>query len=94
MVARNNDNNDEAPTPEHVEWCRQLIRVTKDGAVWGIPRSGTTFRFDKAKKRLVLVIPGNDNYADFEATKAHFALLGWAVLTAEEAASDPSKNAE
>jgi hypothetical protein len=93
MVARNDDQN-EAPTPEHVEWCRQLIRVTKDGAMWGIPRSGTTFRFDKPNQRLVLVIPGNDNFADFEATKAHFAVLGWAVLTQEEAANAAKKNTE
>lgn len=79
MVALNNQNND-APKPEDVEWCRQLIRVTKDGAVWGIPRSGTTFKIDKANKRLVLVIPGNDDGADFAATKTHFAVIGWDVV--------------
>jgi hypothetical protein len=83
MVALNKDNN-EAPTPENVEWCRQLIRITKDGAMWGIPRSGTTFRIDKTNKRLVLMIPGNDDGADFAATKAHFDCIGWAVVTPEE----------
>lgn len=83
MIAFNPQAND-APKPEDVEWCRQLIRVTKDGGVWGIPRSGTVFRFDKNNNRLVLIIPGNDDGSDFAATKTHFAVIGWDVVTEEE----------
>jgi len=68
------------PKPEDVAWCRQLIRVTKDGGVWGIPRSGTAFRIDKNNNRLVLVVPGNDDGEDFAATKTHFAVIGWDVV--------------
>lgn len=75
---------EEQPNPAHLEWCRQLIRITKDGAVWGIPRSGTTFRFDKQNKKLICVIAGNDDGDDFRATQTHFQHLGWTVEWAED----------
>lgn len=93
MVALNSQP-DDAPKAADVEWCRHLIRITKNGAVWGIPRSGTTFRIDKDNNRLVLVIPGNDDGADFAATKTHFACIGWDVVTEEEARNAQKKNTE
>ena len=71
--------------PDHVlEWCRQVVRIIADGGVWGIPRSGTTFRLDHKNKRLVLIMPGRDDYADFEATKHVFAYIGWDVVKESE----------
>lgn len=78
MVALNSNN----VPPDHVlEWCRvNVINLIKDGGVWGIPRSGTVFRVDKKKKQLVLIVPGMDNGADFDATKHVFKWLGWDVV--------------
>lgn len=71
--------------PKHVlNWCRQHVRVMADGAVWGIPRSGTTFRIDKLKKRLILILPGFDDGDDFRATKHVFSFIGWDVITQED----------
>jgi hypothetical protein len=70
--------------PESVlNWCRELCRVTADGAVWGIPRSQIVFRFDKRNKRLVLIVGTEDN-PDFIATRRVFGQIGWSVITAEE----------
>lgn len=79
------------PTPDVIAWCENLVRITIDGGVWGIPRSGTTFRIDKKNKRLVLVIPGNDNDADFLATKHNFAFIGWDVVK-EHGGKNAEKN--
>lgn len=95
MVAINSNNIDprDVPPPDVLEWCEQLVRVTAHDAVWGIPRSGTVFRIDQHNKQLVLVTPGFDDYADFNATKHTFSFIGWDVVTAEEARND-KKQAE
>lgn len=81
MVALNyNQEELQPPTPDVIAWCENLVRVTADGGVWGIPRSGTTFRIDKKTKRLVLIISGKDDDADFLATKHNFAFIGWDVV--------------
>jgi hypothetical protein len=81
MVAFNSNN----VPPEHIlEWCRQVVRIIADGGIWGIPRSGTTFRLDHKNKRLVLTMPGNDDDADFEATKHVFSYIGWDVIKENE----------
>jgi hypothetical protein len=73
---------EEQEPKEVLEWCRQLVRILKDGGVWGIPRSGITFRVDKQNKKLILVI-GNETDDDFIATKRVFKQIGWEV-TAEQ----------
>lgn len=75
-----NNNNGSGPPERVLDWCRNIVRIIADGGNWGIPRSGTTFRVDHAKKRLVLVTPGNDDGADFEATKHVFSYIGWDVV--------------
>jgi hypothetical protein len=77
MVALNSNN---VPPEEILEWCRNLVRVLADGAVWGIPRSGTIFRVDHKNKQLVLIMPGNDNDGDYNATKHVFKFIGWTVV--------------
>jgi hypothetical protein len=80
MIATSKIDDGERP-PDHIlEWCRNVVRIIADGGVWGIPRSGTTFRLDHKNKRLVLTIAGNDDDADFEATKHVFSYIGWDVI--------------
>ncbi|NDC55266.1 MAG: hypothetical protein EBZ69_00265 [Alphaproteobacteria bacterium] len=63
-----------------LEWCRNLVRAASQDAVWGIPRSGTTFKIDKKNKTLVLIIAGFDDDADFLATQRVFSFIGWDVI--------------
>jgi hypothetical protein len=86
-------NPDDTPPPDVLNWCANLVRTIKDGGVWGIPRSKTTFRLDKANKRLVLIEPGNDDYSDFYATKHAFKFIGWDVVTVDEV-DNAKKDAE
>jgi hypothetical protein len=88
MVAINSNNIDPddlpPPTPEIIEWCTELVRVIKDGGVWGIPRSGTTFRVDQKNKRLICIRLGFSDDSDFLATKHNFAFIGWDVVMEHE----------
>lgn len=94
MVAFNTDPEAQPdPTPEVLAWCQNLVRITKDGAVWGIPRSRTTFRIDQTNKRLVLISPGDDDFADFYATKHNFKFIGWSVVFEDEV-DNAEKDAE
>lgn len=73
------------PAPESVlEWCRNLVRTLKDNGVWGIPRSGTVLKIDKENKRLILLVAGKDNDADFLATQHVFRQIGWDVVKKDE----------
>lgn len=66
--------------PEHVlQWCKNLVGSLRHDGVWGIPRSGITFRVDQENKRLVLII-GTKNDPDFIATKHVFRYIGWDVV--------------
>jgi hypothetical protein len=86
MVAFNSQFKPAERPPEHIlEWCRNHMRIIHDGGVWGIPRSGTTFKVDKTNKRLIEIIPGHDDGADFNATKHVFSFIGWDVITEKEA---------
>lgn len=70
--------------PESVlNWCRELCRAMAENGIWGVPRSGVVFRFNKRNKRLVLIVGTEDN-PDFIATKRVFAQIGWDVITSEE----------
>lgn len=81
MVAFNKKAESFDQPPEHIlEWCRQTVRVIADGGVWGIPRSGTVFRVDQKNKQLILILPGKDDGADYNATKHVFKFIGWAVV--------------
>lgn len=80
MVALNSNN----VPPEHVlAWCRQLVRVLRDGGVWGIPRSNIAFRVDQKNKQLVLTV-GDASDDDFKATKHVFSFIGWSVVAKDE----------
>jgi hypothetical protein len=89
MVAFNSDFELDNPAPEVLEWCRGLVAAAAQDAVWGIPRSGTTFRIDKQNKTLVLVIPGFDNGDDFRATQRVFRHIGWEVVDNDNGTAKP-----
>lgn len=80
MVALNNNFELDNPSEAVLDWCRSLVAAAAQDAVWGIPRSGTTFRIDKKNKTLVLIIPGLDDGDDFRATQRVFQHIGWEVV--------------
>jgi hypothetical protein len=82
MVTLNQEFELDHPSDDVLEWCRQLVRAIADGGVWGIPRSGTIFRIDQAKKQLVLICCGEDD-SDFLATRRVFKHIGWDVTREE-----------
>jgi hypothetical protein len=87
------------PDPEHVAWCRQRMNMLAEGGVWGVPRSGLTYR--KRGNTLVLTrraaMPAALGSAaeaeaqwkdhqddDFAATKEHFEAAGYTVIDESE----------
>ena len=80
MVDFNKPNELDNPSPEVLAWCSNTVRVISHGGVWGIPRSNTVFRVDHVNKQLVLIMPGDDDDDDFEATKKVFKNIGWEVV--------------
>ena len=83
MVAINSNNLDptDVPPPDVLQWCENLVRMLADGGVWGIPRSGTVFRVDKQRQRLICTSLGPDeDDSDFHATRHVFGFIGWDVL--------------
>jgi hypothetical protein len=89
MVALNDNFELDHPSEAVLNWCRNLVAVTAQDAVWGIPRSGTTFRIDKKNKTLVLIVPGLDNGDDFRATKRVFGHIGWDVIEDKSGTTKP-----
>lgn len=80
MVALNDNFELDNPSEAVLDWCRGIVRAAAQDAVWGIPRSGTTFRIDKKNKTLVLIVAGFDDGDDFRATKRVFKHIGWEVV--------------
>lgn len=71
---------DDTPVPDSdKQFCENLVRIMRDGGVWGIPRSGLLFRFDKGSKKLVLTM-GDADHSDFAATVKAFGAIGWQVV--------------
>jgi hypothetical protein len=89
MVALNNNFELDNPSESVLMWCRSLVAAAAQDAVWGIPRSGTTFRIDKKNKTLVLIVPGLDDGDDFRATKRVFGHIGWDVIEDKSGTTKP-----
>ena len=89
MVALNDNFELDNPSESVLDWCRGLVAAAAQDAVWGIPRSGTTFRIDKKNKTLVLVIPGFDDGDDFRATQRVFQHIGWEVVDNDNGTAKP-----
>lgn len=49
------------PSETDVEWQREMLRVLRDGAVWGVPISLSSFKFDKTNKTFCLIIGDPEN---------------------------------
>lgn len=69
-------------TPEGMEqakrWQESLIDSVKDGGTWLVPRSGSVYTLDKAKKQATKVV----QLVPDESVDRVFAALGWTVVTA------------
>lgn len=57
-------------------WLSKMIDVLSDGAVWAIPRSGTSVRIDKAAK-VAYITRG---FAPDRSIERVFRALGWDCL--------------
>lgn len=57
-----------------IEWMKNLVATVRDGGVWGVPRSGSVYRFDRATKTATLEAgPGEACITDA------FNAIGWEV---------------
>lgn len=80
------------PTEADIRWCKWLFSSLRDGAVWGVPRSGLLFK--KTGDKLILTmrapLPPNAhildvaNYPtyqqnDFALIRQHFGAAGITV---------------
>jgi hypothetical protein len=44
------------PSPSDIAWQRDMLRILKNGAVWGVPVSLSSFKFDKTNKTFCLIV--------------------------------------
>lgn len=49
------------PSSTDVYWQESLLRVMKDGAVWGVPASESSFKFDKTNMTFCLIAGDPDH---------------------------------
>jgi hypothetical protein len=66
----------------HADWCRNLFASLNDGGVWGVPRSGLTFK--RRGDRLVLVdramgFDSRDQQADYLTIRQRFGAANIAI---------------
>lgn len=79
-----------------VEWCSKLFALLEEGGVWGIPRSGLLFRKEGNQFVLYAHLPHEppmpitveelleQQNAEFEIVREHFAATGIEVIRKEE----------
>ena len=79
--------------PQHVEWCRRMFALLRDGGVWGIPRSGLMWMKRDGKLVLTARMPWMPEMAgtitpeqlkeqqdeEYEANRLHFNAAGITV---------------
>lgn len=69
----------------HIGWSKQLHSSLKEGGLWAVPRTGLIFRREGDSMVLVQRLPGfadKDQWAEYDAIKAHFEAAGIAVSKA------------
>jgi hypothetical protein len=66
------------PTPDHIAWAENMIRMVKDGATWGVPENQTIYIIDKTKKQLRLVEGEIDDW--FYQNIILFSRIGYEVV--------------
>jgi hypothetical protein len=70
---------DWAPTPDDLEWCKRLVSMVKDEALWG--NSFGVYRFNKPKCRLELVEVFDEGCRRMvhDRNVVAFGMIGWTV---------------
>ena len=64
-------------------WFRNLLRVMKDGALWGVPDSKQMYRIDQKNKTLILIAGDpHDELHWHDKNIKTLAALGWKVKVA------------
>jgi hypothetical protein len=69
------------PTPSDIAWQENMIRILKDGAVWGVPISESAFLIDKSAKTFQLISGDPWNETNRRIAKV-FALLDYTEVDA------------
>jgi hypothetical protein len=67
------------PSASDIEWAEQMIRVMKDGALWGLPTGNLVYCIDHKKKTLTLV-EGDSELCVHGRNKKCFGVAGYEVL--------------
>lgn len=67
---------DWTPRPSDIAWQENMVRVLKDGAVWGVPMSESVFKIDKQNKTFKLTAGDPNNETNMRIAKV-FKLLGY-----------------
>ena len=69
------------PSPSDIAWTENVLRIIRDGGVWGIPGTGQVYKVDHKEKTLTLIMdPGTP-----EADELHLKIIavakamGWKV---------------
>lgn len=69
------------PGQRDIEWITSLIRIIKDGGVWGIPAAQSTFTLFKNSKKFIF--SGNREHDLVVKTFKVFSVIGWKEATNE-----------
>jgi hypothetical protein len=67
------------PTANDIEWCRRLVQLTRDEALWG--NSFGVHRINKGKKQLQLVEVWDESFRRtiHDRNVVAFGMIGWKV---------------
>ena len=66
------------PKPSDLAWCRNLVRIMKDGAIWGC--NNGVYRIDKKGNTLTLLLRADDfSLEDHERKIVAFGAIGYTV---------------
>lgn len=71
----NYDINTDEGMANSVAWTERMFGMMHDGAVWGIPRSGTTVRVYPSKKEVVIT----DGVLPEESLTQVIKAMGWTI---------------
>ena len=66
------------PQPSDLVWLKDLLETLKDGGIWAVPCSASTFKINKQDKTLTL-LAGDINNPTNQRTVAVAAAMGWSV---------------
>lgn len=84
MVAFNNKVNHVVSKEFSENWSKNLINSIEEDGIWTVPRSGSVFRVEHSKKRLVLLSGDTEFGSDFQVIRTVFEDIGWDVIKEKE----------